>query len=57
MKQKRKTKNELKNELLRPLQVIHMHKNEELYQQADQEKSHEEAIPVVQDYEKIIVSK
>ena len=50
-------KNELKNELLRSLQVIHMHKNEELYQQADQEKSHEEAIPVVQDYEKIIVSK
>ena len=34
-----------------------MHKNEELHQQADKEKSQEEAIPVVQDYEKIIVSK
>ena len=39
------------------IKEIDIYENEELDQWADQAKSHEEAIPVIKDYEKIIRSK
>lgn len=47
----------MKNELIRSLQEIEVSEDEELDQQAEKATNQEEAIPVVQDYEKIVRSK
>ena len=44
-------------ELLRSLQEVDIHENVELDEQADQAKSYEPAILLVQDYEKLIAPK
>ena len=44
-------------ELLRSLQEVDIHENAELDEQADQAKSYEQAILLVQDYEKLIAPK
>ena len=46
---KKKTKEELKSELIKSLQEIDVHENEELDQRADQVEIHNEVILVVQD--------
>ena len=51
------TKDEVKNELIRSLQGMDVSENEELDEQAEKVTIDEEAIPVVQDYEKLVRSK
>ena len=46
---KKKTKEELKSELIKSLQEIDVHENEEIDQRADQVEIHNEVILVVQD--------
>ena len=47
----------MKNELIRSLQEIDVSENEELDEQVEKATNQEEAIPVVQDYEKTVRSK
>lgn len=47
----------MKNELIRSLQEKDVSEDEELDEQAEKATNQEEAIPVVQDYEKIVRSK
>ena len=56
-KQKHKTKDKGKNELIRSMEEMDVNENEELDEQVEKVANREEAIPVAQDYEKIIRSK
>lgn len=51
------TKDEVKNELIRSLQGMDVSENEELDERAEKVTIDKEAIPVVQDYEKLVRSK
>ena len=52
-----KTKNEVKNKFMRSWQEKDVFENEKIDKQAEKVTNHEEASPVVDDYEKIVRSK
>ena len=54
---KRKTKSKMKNELIRSLQECKIVENVELNERTQSVTNHEQAIPIIKDYELVIRSK